>query len=115
MVLATAEVKRQQKIFEDFSASLTPEVEKRWTDIILQWENDPTQKNPYVSIVTRTYPFIYLLVTTFTLFTLDASQDEVKSQLLKEEAIALKAGVPQLHVTSRTGFIMLGLLVEENQ
>jgi hypothetical protein len=49
------------------------------------------------------------------MFILDASQDEVKKQLLKEEAIALKAGVPQLHDTSRMGFITLGLLVEENQ
>ncbi|EDR12898.1 uncharacterized protein LACBIDRAFT_323718 [Laccaria bicolor S238N-H82] len=97
LVLATAEEKRQQKIFEDFSASLTPEVEKQWTDIILRWENDPKQKNPYVSIITH------------------ASQDEVKKQLLKEEAIALKVGVPQLHDTSQTGFITLGLLVEENQ
>ena len=48
-------------------------------------------------------------------FFLDASQDEVKRQLLKEEAIPLKAGVPQLHDTSQTGFITLGLLVEENQ
>ena len=49
------------------------------------------------------------------MFILDASQDEVKRQLLKEEAAALKAGVPQLHDTSRTGFITLGLLVEENK
>jgi len=115
LVLATAEEKRQQKIFEDFSASLTPEVEKLWTNIILRWENDLKQKNPYVSIVTHMYPFI-LLVTTFTnVHFLDASQDEVKRQLLKEEAITLKAGVPQLHDTSWTGFITLGLLVEENQ
>ena len=67
----------------------------------------------YPSLPVHTHSFF--LSPHLQTFFLDASQDEVKRQLLKEEAIALKAGVPQLHDTSRTGFITLGLLVEENQ
>ena len=54
LVLAMAEQKRQKKIFDDFTASLTPEVEKLWTTKILEWEKDPKKPNPYMAIVTRT-------------------------------------------------------------
>ena len=67
----------------------------------------------YPSLPVRTQSIFLSL--HLQMFILDASQDEVKRQLLKEEAAALKVGVPQLHDTSRTGFITLGLLVEENQ
>jgi hypothetical protein len=45
----------------------------------------------------------------------DASQDEVKKQLLEEEKRAVSTGVPQLHDTGPTGFISMGLVVEESQ
>ena len=46
---------------------------------------------------------------------LDASQDEVKKQLLEEEKRTVTAGVPQLHDTGATGFISMGLVIEESQ
>ena len=46
---------------------------------------------------------------------LDASQNEVKKQLLEDEKCAVTAGVPQLHDTGPTGFISMGLVVEESQ
>ena len=56
LVLATAEQKRQQEIFDDFTQSLRaqPGLGKEWTDMVLAWERDPTQKNPYVSLVSCT-------------------------------------------------------------
>jgi hypothetical protein len=55
LVLATSEWKRQQKLFDEFTQSLRvqPGLEKDWTDMVLAWEKDPTQKNPYVSLVSR--------------------------------------------------------------
>jgi hypothetical protein len=45
----------------------------------------------------------------------DASQDDVKRQLLLEEKEALKAGIPQIHDTGPTSFMTMGLLVEDAQ
>lgn len=55
LLLAIPEQKRQQKIFDDFNASLTEkgELEKEWTQAILDWERDPSKKNPYLSVVAR--------------------------------------------------------------
>ena len=55
LLLAIPEQKRQQAIFEDFSASLAEkgELEKDWMQMILDWEKDPSQKNPYISVVSR--------------------------------------------------------------
>ena len=55
LVLAMAEQKHQQEIFDDFTQSLRaqPGLGKEWTDMVLAWERDLTQKNPYVSLVSR--------------------------------------------------------------
>ena len=57
LLLAIPEQKRQQKIFEDFTASLTEkgELENKWTQMILDWEKDPTKTNPYLSVVAREF------------------------------------------------------------
>ena len=60
-------------------------------------------------------PFLRQCHNVCFILYLDASQDEVKKQLLQEEIAAVKAGIPQLHVTGPTAFVSLGLLVEENQ
>ena len=96
-------------------ASLTDEVERLWTTRILEWEKDPEKPNPYVAIVTHAYPFFVNAITSASFLYLDASQDEVKKQLLQEEIAAMKVGIPQLHVTGPTAFVSLRLLVEENQ
>ena len=110
-----AEQKRQKQIFDDFTASLTSEVEKLWTNRILEWEKDPEKPNPYVAIVSRECVSFIDVITFPQRSSSDASQDEVKKRLLQEEIAAVKAGIPQLHVTGPTAFISLGLLVEENQ
>lgn len=65
-----AEEKRQKKIFDDFTASLTPEVEKLWTTKILEWEKDSAKPNPYVAIVTRTCLFFVSAITPVSFFIL---------------------------------------------
>ncbi|EDR03963.1 uncharacterized protein LACBIDRAFT_330859 [Laccaria bicolor S238N-H82] len=99
LLLAIPEQKRQQSIFEDFSASLAEKggLEKEWTQMILDWEKDPKKKNPYLSVVSH------------------ASQDEVKKQLLEEEKKQAAAGMPQLHDTGPTSFLSMGLIIEESQ
>ena len=56
LVLATAEQKRQQEIFDNFTQSLReqPGLGKEWTDMVLAWERDLTQRNPYISLISRT-------------------------------------------------------------
>jgi len=109
------EQKRQKQIFDDFTASLTPEVEKLWRTRILEWERDSKKPNPYIAIVTRACLSFVHCNNIRLIFYLDTSQDEVKKQLLQEEIATVKAGIPQLHVTGPTAFISLALLVEENQ
>ena len=46
---------------------------------------------------------------------LDASQNKVKKQLLEDEKHMVTAGMPQLHNTGPTGFISMGVVVEESQ
>ena len=46
---------------------------------------------------------------------LDASQNDVKNQLLEEEKKDLTAGVPHIHSTGPMAFISMGLLIEETQ
>ncbi|EDQ98095.1 uncharacterized protein LACBIDRAFT_336275 [Laccaria bicolor S238N-H82] len=98
LTLAIPEQKRQQAIFDDFCSSLKENgLEDKWLKMVLEWEKDPKKPNPYISVVTH------------------ASQTEVKKQLLEEEKRAVTAGVPQLHDTGPTGFISMGLVVEESQ
>ena len=115
LLLAIPEQKRQQKIFDNFTASLTEkgELENEWTRMILDWEKDPTKTNPYLSVVAREYNF--LTTCHFLLRFPDASQDEVKKKLLEEEKQAVTAGTPQLHETGPTAFISMGLIIEESQ
>ncbi|EDR00876.1 uncharacterized protein LACBIDRAFT_333719 [Laccaria bicolor S238N-H82] len=65
--------------------------------MVLDWEEDPSKPNPYVSLITH------------------ASQNDIKNQLLEEEKKELAAGVPHVHSTGPTAFISMGLLIEENQ
>ncbi|KIJ89975.1 hypothetical protein K443DRAFT_55668, partial [Laccaria amethystina LaAM-08-1] len=98
LLLGIPEQKRQQKIFEDFSASLQDQAfVPKWTKMVEEWEKDPSKSNPYMSVVAT------------------ASQDDVKRQLLLEEKESLKAGIPQIHDTGPTSFITMGLLVEDSQ
>lgn len=110
-----AEQKWQKQIFDDFTASLMPEVEKCWMTRILEWERDLEKPNPYVAIVTHACLSFVHRKDIRLIFCLDASQDEVNKQLLQEEIATVKAGIPQLHVMGPTAFISLVLLVEENQ
>ncbi|EDR07938.1 uncharacterized protein LACBIDRAFT_327111 [Laccaria bicolor S238N-H82] len=99
LLLTIPEQKRQNTIFDDFNVSLMEKggLEKEWTKMILDWEKDPSKKNPYLSVVAH------------------ASQNEVKKQLLEEEKSVITAGMPQLHETGPTAFISMRLIIEESQ
>ena len=115
LLLTIPEQKRQQSIFEDFSASLAEKggLEKEWTQMILDWEKDPSKKNPYLSVVSRESR--HVSVSPPPNFFSDASQDEVKKRLLEEEKKQAVAGMPQLHDTGPTSFLSMGLIIEESQ
>ena len=70
LLLAVKEQKQQDQIFNEFTDSLREggkvDIEQ-WTAMVLDWEQDPSKTNPYVSLITRkfshlirAYKYIYV-------------------------------------------------------
>ena len=61
LLLAVKEQKRQEQIFNEFTDSLREDGKvdiEQWTVMIVAWEQDPSETNPYVSLVTRKFSYL---------------------------------------------------------
>ena len=61
LLLAVKEQKRQEQIFNEFTDSLREDGKvdiEQWTAMIVAWEQDPSETNPYVSLVTRKFSYL---------------------------------------------------------
>ncbi|KAJ6487573.1 hypothetical protein C8R45DRAFT_1097471 [Mycena sanguinolenta] len=93
---AKEELKEQTEAFEEFSAQQAERV-PQWRQMVLEYEQDETKKNPY-----------QVEVKGFT-------EAKVRLQLTKEEADEAAWGVLSMHDVSASSFISTDLDLEQEQ
>ncbi|KAL0945680.1 hypothetical protein HGRIS_014831 [Hohenbuehelia grisea] len=94
--LAIDEREIQQESFAIFSAKQGDRVDG-WREMVEAFEKDPTQPNPYEVLSSG------------------LTEQDVRLQFAKEEAKDAANGVAALHETTPSGFIVLGLEIEDQQ
>ncbi|KAJ2911924.1 hypothetical protein MD484_g8492, partial [Candolleomyces efflorescens] len=94
-----ADMKEQHhEAFVKLSATFSDDVKAKWTDMVSQWESDPSKcPNPYED--TR----------------IDSTLQDVRLQLSREDAEEAAQGVISAHQTSTSSFLMTGIELEEQQ
>jgi hypothetical protein len=110
--LLEAEVtKKEFKRFSEQQAESIPD----WEKMVIAWEDDHTQPNPYVvakSGMTCSSPYWCLL----KLFLTGVTEADVKISLAQKEAWPAAQGIPAVHETvNASAFIVAGLGLQEHQ
>ncbi|KAJ8695381.1 hypothetical protein PTI98_007984 [Pleurotus ostreatus] len=96
--IAVVEAKRHKELFEEFSESVdNPELIKSWTEMIQDWEQDKSKPNPYVSASAH------------------EGETSVKLKLMEAEHQDIESGMTYGSEKSATGFLAMGLALEESQ
>ncbi|KAI9068488.1 hypothetical protein FKP32DRAFT_1561583, partial [Trametes sanguinea] len=88
---------RQRRAFTDFSATFEPRVLQVWEALVIAWEEDPKNPDPYEEPQTS------------------ISYATVKKQLNDEEAIEAQQGKFPAHDVTPGVFLQLGLEIEDQQ
>lgn len=89
---------------------------QQWKDAVDNWEAKHEGKNPYELPLEGTFlAFFFVDLSNFIPISLGATEGDVRITLLEKEAELAKDGVPPLHTVTPTGFIVLGLELEDQQ
>ncbi|KAG2003598.1 hypothetical protein CC2G_004190 [Coprinopsis cinerea AmutBmut pab1-1] len=88
---------QQEESFANLSLTFTPEKIVEWTRMVVAWESDPKNPNPYEEVK------------------LERTMHDVRLQLAKEDEKEVARGVLSAHTTSMTACMVAGLDLEEQQ
>ncbi|KAK7017498.1 hypothetical protein VNI00_018627 [Paramarasmius palmivorus] len=94
---ALCQQKVHTELYEQFTASQTPEVIKDWSAIVLNWEQGVSKRNPY------------------SLPRSGTTEQDVRLHYAQKEAEALRKGIVAVHDVSASAFMYIGLEIEEQQ
>lgn len=100
--------------YEQLMSTFPADLIKKWENKVEKWENDPRAPNPY------TEPAIGNEISLILRHTSDGnvlglSLQDVRLELSKEEAAEASSGNRQTHKVSMTGFLTMGLELEDKQ
>lgn len=106
--------KKQAETFTSLSSGFPPETVAKWSKMVKEWELDRSKPNPYEEPEIRMFKsFINFLNTANNL--IEATLQDVRLELAKEDAADTAKGVVSPHSTSVTEFLIKGLELEEQQ
>ncbi|KAG1869682.1 hypothetical protein C8R48DRAFT_746879 [Suillus tomentosus] len=97
LLLALKENRRQREMFAEFDAAIDAPQRDEWLAMILAWESDKAQSNPY--LVPNT----------------NLTEAQMRAAMAEEEKDAIVSGRVLPHETSPSAFIHLGFSIEDTQ
>ena len=106
---------KQEKAFEEFSATFPSDVVQKWRALLDRWYKNPRSKpDPFSEPETRMC-HIYLHICLLTPLQ-DMTMNDIRLQLAREESRDIIWGTADsFHGISPSNFIILGLEIEEQQ
>ncbi|KAG1902395.1 uncharacterized protein F5891DRAFT_1127683 [Suillus fuscotomentosus] len=97
LLLALKENRRQREMFAEFDAAIDAPQHDEWLAMILAWESDKAQSNPYLVLNTN------------------LTEAQMHAAMAEEEKDAIVSGRVLPHETSPSAFIHLGFSIEDTQ
>lgn len=105
---------KQTEVFNDLSATFSPEIIKKWEEMIMKWEVNPQAPNPYAEPESGEYCFstiiCYLLICI-----IGTTLQDVRLALAREEAAQVALGKLPRHKISLSAFLFSGFELEDSQ
>jgi len=111
---------KHEDIFAQLSATFSSAIVEKWLKMVEIWEADPTKPNPYEEPESGMIILWYYKASYVTDEETEITLQDVRLQLLKEEAVELREGskdmtLPHNHDMSLTGLITTGFDIEDRQ
>jgi tRNA U54 and U55 pseudouridine synthase Pus10 len=114
LLLALKEHRRQKEMFAEFEAAIDASQRGEWLAMVLAWESDQAQSNPY--LITKTSKTDFLICpSTITKYNTDLTEAQIRAAMAEEEKDAVVSGRVLPHETSPSAFMHLGFSIEETQ
>lgn len=105
---------KSEDAFNKFTKTFPPEAVDRWIEMVIAWDRDPKEKNPYEE--PTPCGCLYNSISFIQAHRLSAvTLASVMLELANEETEDVRQGIIQPHETSPSRFIQKGLDLEEQQ
>ena len=100
--------------YQQLTSTFPAELIKKWENKVEKWENNPSAPNPYTEpAIGNELSLILQHISDGNV--LGLTLQDVQLELSKEEAAEASSGNHQTHKVSMTGFLTMGLELEDRQ
>jgi hypothetical protein len=105
---------KQTDIFNQLSATFSPETVKKWEAMVTAWNANPKKPNPYQEPMSGGRQ-LFIYIDPLTDILPGTTLQDVRLELTRECAVQASVGNLPRHKVSAVAFLMMGFELEDSQ